>query len=249
MLLWFWILMSGSLGGCLSAQPVVVVNLNAMAMLPCPHTNGNVMWTRYDTNGKLVPVIPIKNEAETKTGPRDERYRVLSNGSLLILNVKRSDSRMYLCNSKRVYLNVTEGNGPTNPPRTHDLDQDPLESDRNRDDVQIPQKSDSWKIPVGVIVGVMLALLGIAAFRFCSRGRMSPPNKTTAEVVYEEIKDGGTGTMMEPDVESPYSWVNMDSTAHGEHLYSVVSKTKDRHNNQSVYSLAQNPLQPLNISP
>ncbi|XP_018540374.1 uncharacterized protein LOC108888735 isoform X4 [Lates calcarifer] len=248
-MLYLCLLFAGCLHHSFSEPPKQTVLLNSVATLPCPHATGDVTWSRFNKSGKEVTLISIKNGQENRP---DKRFGSLANGSLVITKVQYSDTSMYLCNKKHtVYLEVvnstaqTGGKVPVTPGN--------VGPGRGLEpDTENQQPSDSWKIPVGVVIGVTLVLSAILTLRFCS-GKRSETNtsveNTAVEGIYEEIEDGNI------DVESPYYWSTITetpntSTSPSTNLYSTVNKVKTKGvcREEGVYSLAQNPLQTGNIS-
>lgn len=200
-----------------------------MAKLPCPWTHTDVSWKQY-RNGKLITLASIKNGEDII---HDKHFGVLADNSLVIMKVFLSDTGMYLCNSSRIYLNVTtdlESVGSTLGP-----------TQKNADDESGDQMSpDIWKTAAGVAV-LLLALLFIVTLILCLKRRgQRNQNPTVAEVIYEEVKH----VEEEPWLENPYAYISETadtSTPTVSNLYSKVNKRKTGGSSgeECVYSLAQ----------
>ncbi|XP_041790066.1 uncharacterized protein LOC121604573 [Chelmon rostratus] len=228
---------------------------NTMAILPCPHREGDVIWSRY-INGEKVILVSIESGIEKIP---DKHYGSLADNSLLIHNVKPSDSAMYLCNGAQIYLEVTTDpnmvdHNAGNVPVTERKDESAFglgPAAAGDADTESQQSSDSWKVPVGVVMGAALALLAVLSLRFCSKKRRETNtslDKTVAESIYEEIEAGVEQPRRESDVESPYYCTSItpcSSTPPNNNLYSAVNKlkTKGPSSEECVYYLAQNPPQ------
>ncbi|KAM7394786.1 hypothetical protein PAMP_021569 [Pampus punctatissimus] len=262
MLLYLYLLLAGCLCHSFPAPPVKVVLQNTEATLPCPHPEGDVTWSRY-INGEKVTLVKVKNDHKSSM---NERYRSLANYSLLIVNVKDTDSSMYDCNGKKIYLDVTTDPNMVVPNAELEGGNIPVTQINDRlggflgpgqkgkaaaSDAE-QQSSDIWKVPVGAVIGAALMLLAILTLRFCSKkrtGRNINVEKTVNEVIYEEIENDNMQQRRESDVECPYYWTSITeipdtSTPPTDNLYATVNKlkTKGHGDEQCVYSLAQNPL-------
>ncbi|MEQ2193048.1 hypothetical protein XENOCAPTIV_022472, partial [Xenoophorus captivus] len=95
---------------------------------------------------------------------------------------------------------------------------------------EIQHSSDSWKIPVGVVLGAALLLLMFLALRVWSSRRAEIRNskENVSEVVYEELQD--THQLQDSELESRYYSTIMDgansSTPSEPHLYSSVNRLR-----------------------
>ncbi|XP_078147945.1 uncharacterized protein LOC144543563 [Centroberyx gerrardi] len=237
----------------------VIVLENQTVTLSCPHAVASeaVRWSRY-RNGLREELLTIKDGKDD--GP-DKRYSSLAdNKSLVITRVKKPDAGFYLCNEKKAeYLTVTtdpklvgrstpRNDGSRSAQGPNLKGPDPVEDE---DEPEGQQYSDVWKVPVGVVIGAALVLLGILTLRFCSKKRAvenTDVDKTVAEVIYEEIEDSEVRLRREPGVESPYYWTDVTetlgtSTPPNDQPYAKLNKlkTKGRGNVECVYYLAQNP--------
>ncbi|KAI3353601.1 hypothetical protein L3Q82_020119 [Scortum barcoo] len=191
-------------------MPIINVLENTTATLPCPHKSGDVSWSRL-INSKMVILVSIVNGQEKKN---DKRYSSLVDNSLVIINVKISDSAVFWCNKSKIYLNVTNdpnmvpiaGNGPVtsrNEPRN-----------TPRNEPVTPRNGPVTSRNPGPEKRVELN---------------TKPDKTAVEVIYEEIEAGEE--QRESDVESPYYWSSITespviSTPPKNNLYSTVNKSK-----------------------
>ncbi|XP_037621740.1 uncharacterized protein LOC119485950 [Sebastes umbrosus] len=247
MLLYLYFVLAGCF--CYSSADVAnkTVPQNTEAILPCPHKKGDVTWSRY-TNGGKVKLVTIKNGTGQKNYPR---FGSLPDNSLVIIDVTSSDSSMYLCNQKKIYLVVTTDAPVT--PRNDEPGQKGIATDTENQ-----QPSDFWKVLVGVVVGAALVLLVILTLRFCSKNRLERNtnlDETVNEVIYEEIGAGVEQPGGESYFESPYYCTSISempstSTPTSNNLYSTVNKltAEGRSSEECVYSLTQNPLQTGNGS-
>lgn len=220
--------------------PKVTVLQNTMAKLPCPHTKRDASWSRLQ-NSEHVILVSTENGRERRT---DKRFSCQADNSLVILNVKPSDSRMYFCNQIQIYLEVTTDPSVVTPatPRLG-LDLGPGQNGVTADK-ENQQSSDFWKVPAGVVVGAALTLLSILTLRLClkkSRETNTDVDKPATEGIYEEIEEREE----QADVESPY-WISEMPSASAppyNNLYSTVNKlkTKGHSSEECVYYLAQTP--------
>ncbi|XP_074552537.1 uncharacterized protein LOC141809423 [Halichoeres trimaculatus] len=231
-------------GSCPSSADMIEIyaHPNTMASLPCPVETGDVTWSYLTKSGLTETLVSIVNGEERITN-RD-KYGSQADNALLIKKVNPSDSRMYFCNKRKVYLFVT-----TDPnmlaPKAGNRDPDSGGSDSGTQ-----ESSDLWKVPVGVVIGAVSVLLVLLTLRSCSkRGTDTSRNqdKATAEVVYEEISAVGDQLGRGSDVESPY-WTSITVTPNtptltNSNLYSTVSRSKDPSRGECVYYLAQSPAQ------
>ncbi|KAM7419926.1 hypothetical protein PAMA_016835 [Pampus argenteus] len=253
MLLYLYVLLAGCLCHSFPEPPVKVVLQDSDATLPCPRPEGHLTWSRH-INGRKVTLVEVKNDHKTSL---NERYRSLEDYSLLIVDVKMSDSSMYDCNGKQIYLDVTTdpnvgapdaelagGNVPVT--QINDGPGQKRKAVTQDADADDQQAADIWKVPVGAVIGAALMLLVILTLRFCSRQRTKRNvDKTVSEVIYEVIEHGSMQRRRESDVECPYYWTSITCTPPTDNLYTTVNKLqpKGHSDEQCVYSLAQNPLQ------
>lgn len=191
-----------------------------MATLTCPQAYTDVSWTRY-RNGEKITLASIKNGREIIP---DKRFALQADKSLVIMKVNLSDSGMYQCNFKKIYLNVMTIGSTLDP------------NGKNAADESGDQTSpEIWKTAAGIAVGAVLALLSIVTLILCLKWRgQKNQNQTVAEVVYEEVKH----VEEEPWLENPYVYISETadtSTATVSDLYSKVNKWRE----ECVYSLAQ----------
>ncbi|XP_026215162.1 uncharacterized protein LOC113161638 [Anabas testudineus] len=199
MLLYLYCLLAGRVCLSVSGQKTkpeseVRVLEKTTAVLSCPDKTAPVTWSRVQ-GGETVTLVK-NGHVETTDG----RFRTQEDGSLVITDVKDSDTSMYQCNRKYVYLNVSkvQPEGEVTP-RNDELDPgpDPSEPDPSGPDHSGPDpenhpSSDWWKVPVGVFVGSSLVVLVLVALRFWSKlktEREPRVKKTVTEVIYQEIED------------------------------------------------------------
>ncbi|MEQ2285609.1 hypothetical protein AMECASPLE_033731 [Ameca splendens] len=211
------------------------VFLNTNASLPCSHAHGDVTWSRYRNMKRKTLVSITKGVVDIP----DKRFGLQADGALLIRNVDFSDESMYLCNLKQeVYLKVISDSNeqiPKDGPgdRAAPGKDEPvvrLESEQKEAAAEIQHSSDSWKIPVGVVLGAALLLLMFLALRVWSSKRAEIRNskENVSEVVYEEIQD--TDQLQDSELECRYYSTIMDgansSTPSEPHLYSSVNRLR-----------------------
>nr|XP_019967278.1 PREDICTED: uncharacterized protein LOC109646025 [Paralichthys olivaceus] len=219
-------------GNCPNVPDVrkTMVQLNSVATLPCPHAAGDVSWTRL-INGDHVILVTITNGQEDR---RDKRCGSLVDKSLVIFNVRSSDSAWYFCNRRpTAYLEVTTDLTVT---PGHDRPGFVLETDHSGTDSE-DRQSDLWKILVGVVIGAALVLL-VFTLRLCL-GRRADRNRDTpeAEVIYEDIRP--------PDGDTPYNWSSVTEASNWT-VSSTVNELKVKGrctDTECVYSFVQNPPQ------
>lgn len=220
---------------------------NTQVTLPCPHKVGNVQWSRF-INGDKVVIVRIEDGMERIL---DKHYGSLADNSLVIRDVRLSDSTMYFCNDSRIYLQVTTD------PNMVTQGNDGLKDGAAAGDPQNQQSSGSWKLAAGAVVGAALVTLVVFLLRFCPKNREetnSNVNETVTDVIYEEIEAGEEQLRRDSDVESPYYWTSISeaastSTPANHNLYSSVNKLKPGGPSQeAVYYLAQNPAQTGSVS-
>ncbi|XP_047193801.1 uncharacterized protein LOC124851149 isoform X2 [Hippoglossus stenolepis] len=235
MLFFLCLLFTGGICRNVADARIVTVLQNSVATLPCPHTAGDVSWSRL-RNGDHVILVTITSGSEDR---RDKRCGSLADNSLVISNVQCSDSAWYFCNRKQtVYLNVTTDPKDQAVTPGNDGLGFVLEPDHSGTDSENTQ-SDLWKIPVGAVIGAALVLL-VLTVRLCS-GRTADRNRDQpeAEGIYEEIRP--------PDVETVYNWSSVtEATASNRNVYSAVNKLKVKGHctdTDCVYSFVQNPPQ------
>ncbi|XP_032364990.1 uncharacterized protein LOC116679452 [Etheostoma spectabile] len=246
--MWLYLLL---LAGCFSCSstdiPTVKVQQNTVATLPCPHKKGDVTWSRF-RHGNPVILVTIKNGEETIS---DKRYGSLADNSLVITNVRSSDTATYFCNKTRVYLDVvTSPNGGTpsagNVPVT--------QRNSGPGSTENQQPSGVWKMAVGVVVGAVSVLLAIFTLRFFLKKRSERSTRNdnsdktgTNEPIYEEIEanEGEDSYFESPYYRTSISEPPSASTIPSNNLYSAVTKptAKGCSGETGVYSLAQHPLQ------
>ncbi|KAM8772154.1 uncharacterized protein AB9X84_007736 [Acanthopagrus schlegelii] len=247
MLLLLSVLLAGRF--CLSSAgvPERVAQQNTQVTLPCPHKVGNVQWSRF-INGAKVVIVRIEDGKEKIP---DKHYGSLADNSLVIRDVRLSDSTMYFCNDSRIYLQVTTD------PNVVTQRNDGLNEGAAAEDPQNHRSSGSWKLAAGAVVGAALVTLVVFLLRFCPKNREetnSNVNETVTDVIYEEIEAGEEQPRRDSDVESPYYWTSISetlstSTPTNHNLYSSVNKLKTGgHSEEAVYYLAQNPAQTGSVS-
>ena len=225
-----------------------------MAQLPCPAPppKGEVTWSRF-IGGTEVTLVTTKLDQDTRM---DKRYSSLADGSLVITNVKISDDKMYDCNGKKIYLNVTTDPNrlvPSARPEDGNVAVTPV-NDRPGFSLGTGQRgeaADFWKVAVGAVVGAALVILTALMVRFYlikRNERNTNKNNTATEMIYEEIDTMPPRT--DSDVECPYYWTSISetpstSTPPADNRHSTVNKlrTTECSDQECVYSLAQNPLQ------
>lgn len=206
---------------------------NSGATLPCPQTDGNVSWTRYRDGTKTTLAIIEKGEDKIY----DKRFGVLADNSLVIMKVLLSDSGMYMCNFRQIYLNVTTD--PKSVGSTFGL------NGKNGDEEPADQtSSDIWKTAAPGAAAAVLALLSVVTLiLYLKRRRQKNQNQTVTEVIYEEVKD----VVEEPWLENPYVYIS--ETAAVSNLYSKVDKQRRSGGEECVYSLAQTSPQTGSLGP
>lgn len=247
-------------GFCRSSTDLVQIYAlpNTMASLPCPEETGDVTWSYFEQGVRQTLVTIVNGQEVIKN---KDKYGSQADNVLLIKKVISSDSRMYCCNKRQVYLYVTtdpnmlapKAGHSTLTPHPDEVDSDGSglkeDSDKEESDPGIQGFSDVWKVLVGVVIGVVPVLLVLLTLRFCSKRReeTNRDKTTTPEVIYEEIDDVEDRPGRRSEVESPY-WSSIPVTPNtptpdNKNLYSTVDKSKDPSRGECVYYLAQNPAQ------
>nr|XP_033944363.1 uncharacterized protein LOC117450615 isoform X1 [Pseudochaenichthys georgianus] len=241
----------------------ITVQTGMKATLPCPHKKGDVTWSWHmDGNGKTLPLVTIE---KGKVNIIDRRFGSGSDNSLVIENVTPDLGKMYFCNKVRIYLEVMKD------PNMDDHDPEAgykIVTQRNKGlgvdsgqegttaEPENQPRSDFWKVPVGVVVGAALVLLGIITPRHFSKNREERnPNEDEAEPerIYEEIKDSEHQPGREP-YGSPYYWTSINETPttqynNNKYIYSVNTPAAEGGSREEcVYHLAQFPLHTGNLS-
>nr|XP_033944371.1 uncharacterized protein LOC117450615 isoform X2 [Pseudochaenichthys georgianus] len=241
----------------------ITVQTGMKATLPCPHKKGDVTWSWHmDGNGKTLPLVTIE---KGKVNIIDRRFGSGSDNSLVIENVTPDLGKMYFCNIVRIYLEVMKD------PNMDDHDPEAgykIVTQRNKGlgvdsgqegttaEPENQPRSDFWKVPVGVVVGAALVLLGIITPRHFSKNREERnPNEDEAEPerIYEEIKDSEHQPGREP-YGSPYYWTSINETPttqynNNKYIYSVNTPAAEGGSREEcVYHLAQFPLHTGNLS-
>lgn len=212
---------------------------DSLASLPCPEETGDVTWS-YLENSKTITLVAIKNGEEQVTNK--DRYGSLADNTLLIKKVKFSDSRMYFCNKRKVYLEVTTDPVTSGPDEVDSEGSGLKEEDPDKEDSDSKKQesSDLWKVLVGVVIGAFSVLLALLTLRFCSKRREeTSKNQTTTEVIYEEIKAVEDQLGRGADVESPLT--PNTPTVTNNNMYSTVNMCKDPSRGECVYYLVQSP--------
>ncbi|KAM3623361.1 uncharacterized protein V6R79_010166 [Siganus canaliculatus] len=259
MLLYISVLLTGCLCHSITVPPKEIALQGSMVTLPCPQKQGDVSWRRV-RQGVKVTLVSIKNGNEKVF---DKRYGSLADNSLVIRNVTPSDETMYFCNDKTIYLEVTTDPHKSNlnagnvTPRNNRLDLSfGLTEEDAAGEAKSQHPSDFWKVAAGIVIGAALVLLVVFALRYLSKKRggvnqfTHTVDKTSTEVIYEEIGTGEEQLRRETDVESPYYWTpasnaSCSTTAPNDNQYSTVNKLKAKvcNTEECVYYLAQSPAQ------
>ncbi|XP_033985579.1 uncharacterized protein LOC117481790 [Trematomus bernacchii] len=237
----------------------ITVQTGMKATLPCPHKKGDVKWSWYKGGNGKVPLVTIENG---KVNIIDKHFAFGSDNSLVIENVTPDLERMYLCNNYRIYLEVMKDLNMVDPeagykPVTQRNKGQGVDSGQEGTaaEPENHQPFDFWKVPVGVVVGAALVLLGIITLRHFSNNREERnPNEDEAvpERIYEEIKDSEHQPGRE-SYGSPYYWTSINETATTQpnnNKYNSVNRpaAEGGSREECVYHLTQLPLQTGNVS-
>lgn len=254
----------------MTEPPSQTVLENQTATLTCPDAAGSdVTWSRFYGDGNKADLLLIKDGYEVRPSliPHRRFGSLADMKSLTITRVKESDSGIYLCNMKRIYLKVVTDPRlliATRPPDTGVLitsitgsgpNQKASPSSGYKMGTEEPRYTDYWKVLVGVVIGSALVVTAISTKRYCSKRAVRDTNsdKPMTEVIYEEIRDRGVQPRRESDVETPYLLANapgmQDAPRPGppnDNLYASVNKPQTKrldHNlhmkENCVYFLAQ----------
>ncbi|KAI9518838.1 hypothetical protein NQZ68_033959 [Dissostichus eleginoides] len=196
-----------------TADPEKITALTGMkATLPCPHKTGDVIWSWLNRgNGNPLTLVTIEND---KVNIIDKRFAFGSDNSLVIENVTTDLGIMYLCNISKIYLEIMKDPNKLDPEAGFKPVKQRNKGQGTTAKPENQQPSDFWKVPVGVVVGAALVLLGIIILRHFSKNREERnPNEDEAvpEQIYEEIKDNEHQPGREP-YGSPYYWTSINET-------------------------------------